>query len=200
MIHDLQIQKYFHFKFNSRNEMLLSEQQDNSDEMQCQNQTATAALNLTADCDVSRFTSRSEAYHWFLNLISDTMTECVKSDASIIPDEKSKRFSIITAHLLYARNFYELKTKSSATLRTSLAPVHPCLVALACLLDSDAVRVVESHTCTCDTYLYLFATRLKFCAWKAKLYIILKKPKRSSIDRLTLIEDLTNCHKLIQDS
>ena len=156
------------------------------------------SLHLPDDCEMSSFSSQSEAYHWFLNIISETMMNCIKNEKSIVEEEKLKRYNIITAHLLYARNFYELKIKNSSSLKTSLANVHPCLIALACLFDSDAVRVVESHGCTCDTYIYLFQTRLKFCAWKAKLYIILKKPKRSSIDRLTLIEDLSNCHKIIQ--
>jgi hypothetical protein len=156
--------------------------------------------NLTEIRALNTFTSQTEAFHWYLNLITDTMFNCIKCDTGIQGDEKQKRSSIVTAHLLYARNFYELKIKNSSHLKTTpnLLNIHPCLIALACLLDSDSVRVVESHGCACDTYLYLFSTRLKFCAWKCKLYIILKKPKRSSIDRLSLIEDLTNCHKIIQ--
>lgn len=181
----------------SETSMLQKQQQEFDIEKQCNN---SSAPNLTEIRELSTFTGQSDAYHWYLNLISETMMECIRKENSINEDEKIKRFNIVTAHLLYARNFYELKIKTSINLRTTIANIHPCLITLACLLDSDAVRIVESHGCTCDTYIYLFATRLKFCAWKAKLYIILKKPKRSSIDRLTLIEDLTTCHKLIQDS
>jgi len=157
------------------------------------------AQNLTSLRDLSTFASQAEAFHWFLNLINDTITSCIQMDQQLGEQDAQKRLNICQAHLLYARNFYEMRINNSSQLKTQLANIHPCLIALACLLDSDAVRIIESHNCACDTYIYLFSTRLKFCAWKSKLYIILKKPKRSSIDRLNLIEGLTNCHKLIQD-
>lgn len=127
------------------------------------------------------------------------MIKCIKTSQVLNETDKSKRVDICTAHLLYARNFYDMRVSGSGNLKQQLANVHPCLISLACLIDSDAVRIVESHSCACDTYVYMFATRLKFCAWKSKLYIILKKPKRSSIERLALIEDLNKCYKLIQD-
>lgn len=148
----------------------------------------------------STFASQSDAYHWYLGMISDKMMSCVEKDANIVDDEKLKRYNIITAHLLYARNFFELKIKNSLSLRSKLASIHPCLITLACLLDSDAVRIVESHSCSCDTYVYMFQTRLKFCAWKAKLFVILKKPKHSSMERLNFIEDLTSLQKLLHDN
>ncbi len=148
---------------------------------------------------MSTFANQREAFHWYLNLINDKITNCIQQDKQLGKQDITKRLNICQAHLLYAKNFYEMRINNSQKLKLHLSNIHPCLIALACLLDSDAVRIIESHNCACDTYIYLFSTRLKFCAWKSKLYIILKKPKRSSIDRLNLIEDLTNCHKLIQD-
>lgn len=149
--------------------------------------------------ELGTFVSQSEAFHWYLNLIFETKSKCIKKDSTLNESDKAKRQNICTAHLLYAKNFYEMRISNAPKLKDQLGNVHPCMIALACLMDSDAVRIVESHSCTCDSYVYLFSTRLKFCAWKTKLYIILKRPKRSSIDRLTLIEELTNCHKIIQD-
>ena len=155
--------------------------------------------NLTEMRELSSFASQVDAFHWYLNELNDTITQCIRQDVTLTDVDKTKRLNICTAHWLYARNFYEMRVNNaSQQLKVHLANTHPCLIALACLLDSDAVRIVEQHTCACDTYIYMFATRVKFCAWKSKLFIILKKPKRSSIDRLTLIEDLTSCHKLIQ--
>lgn len=159
-----------------------------------------ANQNLNQMRQLDTFVSPNEAFNWYLNLLFETKTKCIQNCAQLNENERSKRLNICTAHLLYARNFYEMRIANSASLRTALQNLHPCLIALACLLDSDAVRVVESHSCSCDSYIYLFSTRLKFCAWKAKLYIILKRPKRSSIDRLNLIEDLTRCHKTIKEN
>ena len=136
---------------------------------------------------MNSFSSRTEAFHWYLNLIFDTICNLTNADKSIKEEEKAKRINICKAHLLYARNFYEMRISKSAQLKANLDNIHPCLVALACLMDSDAVKVVDSHNCTCDKYVYLFSTRAKFCAWKSKLFIILKRPKRSSFDRLNLI-------------
>lgn len=132
----------------------------------------------------------------------DQMVKCIEEDTNLSDSDRTKRFNIANAHVLYAHNFYQMKTSTSSStsqLKLQLAKIHPCLIVLACLLNSDAVRVVDSHKCECDSYIYLFATRLKFCAWKSRFYIVLKKPNRSSIDRLTLIQDLTSCHKLLQD-
>jgi hypothetical protein len=154
---------------------------------------------LTDIRETSSFESQSEGFHWYLNLIFETISKCIQNDKTINEEHRSKRMNIAIAHLLYARNFYEMRISNSNYLKTKLAEVHPCLIALACLLDSDAVRIVESHGCVCDSYIYLFSTRLKFCAWKSKLFILLKRPKRSSFDRLNLIEDLTKLHKVIQE-
>lgn len=132
----------------------------------------------------------------------DQMVKCIQEDKNLAETDRAKRLSIANAHVLYAHNFYQMRTSTSSTnslLKLQLSKIHPCLIALACLLDSDAVRIVDSHKCECDNYIYLFATRLKFCAWKSRFYIILKRPNRSSIDRLTLIQDLTSCHRLLQD-
>lgn len=155
--------------------------------------------NLTSLRELNTFSNQHEAFHWYLNLINETITNFITVDKQLGEQDVTKRLNICQAHLLYARNFFEMRINKSTQMKAQLADVHPCLIALACLLDSDAVKIVESHNCACDTYIYLFSTRLKFCAWKSKLYIILKKPKRSSIDRLNLIEGLTNCHKLIQE-
>jgi len=171
---------------------------DNEDQ-HTETSSTIKAQNLTSLRELSTFTSQREAFHWYLNLINETITNCIQQDKQLGKQDVTKRLNICQAHLLYAKNFYEMRINNSQKLKLQLANIHPCLIALACLLDSDAVRIIESHNCACDTYIYLFSTRLKFCAWKSKLYIILKKPKRSSIDRLNLIEDLTNCHKLIQD-
>lgn len=178
-------------KMNLFNKFEINNQKNDAKDIFSESLTDLRALNT--------FKSHSEAFHWFLNLVSDRMSICVKNDKNINGDEKSKRFNIITAHLLYARNYYEIRINNSSQLKTHLSMYHPCLIALACLLDSDAIRIVGSHSCSCDTYIYLFSTRLKICAWKAKMFIILKRPKCSSYDRLNLIEDLKNCHKVIQD-
>lgn len=155
--------------------------------------------SLTDIRKLDSFISQQDGFHWYLNLLNETIRKCIQSDTNLNEISRSKRLSIATAHLLYSRNFYEMRISSSAQLKTKLDKVHPCLIALACLLESEAIRIEESHLCVCDSYIYLFSTRLKYCAWKSKLFILLKKPKRSSFDRLNLIEDLTNCHRLIQD-
>ncbi len=133
-----------------------------------------------------------------MNLLFDKMVNCIQNSAHLSESDKTKRENICKAHLLYARNLYEMRITKSNELKVSLEKEHPCLIALSCLLDSDALRIVETHSCKCDSYIYLFSTKVKFCAWKSKLYVILKRPKRSSIDRLAFIEDLSNCHKLIK--
>jgi hypothetical protein len=153
--------------------------------------------NLTNIREVADFANQSEATNWYLNLLYDRMSKCVREEKSLNAVEMQKRLNIVTAHLLYARNYYEMRVNSSSDLKLKLEHTHPCLIALACLLDSDGVRIVDSHACSCDAYIYLFATRVKFCSWKSRLFIILKRPKRSSIDRLNFIENLTNCRKII---
>lgn len=145
------------------------------------------------------FSSPDEGFHWYLNLINDTILNCIQTDGTLNEENRVKRLNIAKAHFLYARNFYEMRISRSVQMKEKLANTHPCMIVLACLLDSEAVRIEESHVCVCDSYIYLFSTRLKYCAWKSKLFILLKKPKRSSFDRLNLIEDLTNCHKMIQE-
>lgn len=162
---------------------------------------AASTLNLTDLRPLNSFESRSDAIFWYLNLLHDHMVNSVKQEGTLKPNEQTKRIHVISAHLLYSRNYYEMKTRASALsvdAKSRLDQMHPCIVALACLLDSDAVRVVDSHTCACDSYLYLFSTRVKFCSWKTKLFVILKRPKRSSFERLNLIEDLMNCRKIFQ--
>lgn len=166
------------------------------------NQAETAQQNLTDLRSLESFGSRSEAIFWYLNMLHDQMVERVNLEGMLKPNEKVKRNHVIAAHLLYSRNYYEMKTRASVISvenKSRLDRMHPCVIALACLLDSDAVRVVDSHSCACDSYLYLFSTRVKFCAWKTKLFVILKRPKRSSFERLNLIEDLTNCRKVLQN-
>lgn len=161
----------------------------------------TDQQNLTDLRALDSFASRSDAIFWYLNLLHDHMVDRINQESMLKPNEKVKRTHVIAAHLLYSRNYYEMKTRSSVISvenKSRLDQMHPCVVALACLLDSDAVRVVDSHACSCDSYMYLFATRIKFCAWKTKLFVILKRPKRSSFERLNLIEDLTNCRKILQ--
>lgn len=147
------------------------------------------------------FSIPEEGFHWYLNLLNDTIMNCITTDKTLKTNEanRTKRLNIAKAHLIYARNFYEMRIAGSASLKLKLEKTHPCLIVLACLLESEAVRIEESHVCVCDTYVYLFSTRLKYCAWKSKLFILLKKPKRSSFDRLNLIEDLTKCHKMVQE-
>lgn len=172
-----------------------------------------------------------QEFNAYLNNIFDTMATLVEHEHRLSADDKIKRQNVLTAHLIYARNFYEMRVGSPVN-RTQgptspppstdnaantavaasqnrhhkhhqqqilMANHHPCMVALACLLDSDAVKIVESHSCAYDEYIYLFETRLKFCAWKSKLYVILKRPKHSSIKRLTFIQQLSNCHKQLQE-
>ena len=151
---------------------------------------------------VEKFSTQMEAFEWYLKVLFDTMIKSIHEDKSLVDSDRAKRLNIANAHALYAHNFYQMKSTSVVNqhqIKMQLAQIHPCLIVLACLLDSDAVRIVESHKCECDSYVYLFSTRFKFCAWKCRFYIILKRPNRSSIDRLTLIQDLTSCHKLLQD-
>lgn len=156
--------------------------------------------NLTDLRTLESFGSRSEAVAWYLSLLCDRMTQSIGLEKTLDENEQMKRVNVIKAHLLYSRNYYEMRTRSttmSVEVKSQLDRFHPCVIALVCLLDSDAVRIVDSHACACDSYMYLFATRVKFCAWKTKLFVILKRPKRSSFERLNLIEDLTNCRKLM---
>jgi len=158
--------------------------------------------SLTDLKSLEKFSTQMEAFEWYLKVLFDTMIKSIHEDKSLVDSDRAKRLSIANAHALYAHNFYQMKSTSVVNqnqIKMQLARIHPCLIVLACLLDSDAVRIVESHKCECDSYVYLFSTRFKFCAWKCRFYIILKRPNRSSIDRLTLIQDLTSCHKLLQD-
>lgn len=164
-----------------------------------QNDDETIAKNLTDLRSPESFNSPEEGFHWYLNLLNDKIVNCVQTDRTLNEVNRTKRLSIAKAHHLYCKNYYEMRAASSLQLKQKLSNFHPCLLVLACLLESEAVRIEESHNCVCDTYIYLFATRVKYCAWKSKLFIFLKKPKRSSFDRLNLIEDLTSCHKIIQE-
>jgi len=157
------------------------------------------ANNLTELKPLSEFESQNDGVLWYFNLLRETMSSLVNQTKEMSDDDKQRRLNMISAHHLYAKNFYEMRSASSKNLRNFLVNMHPCVIALACLLDSDAIRIVESHCCVYDCYVYLFSTRIRFCCWKAKYYIILKKPKRSSIGRLNLIEELINCFKLLQD-
>lgn len=155
--------------------------------------------SLTDLRSIESFASEEEGFQWYLSLLNETIVNCIQSDKTLNEAQKTKRLGIAKAHLFYARNFYKMRISASTNLKAKFENTHPCLIVLACLLDSEVVRVEESHACVCDTYIYLFSTRLKYCAWKSKLFVLLKKPKHSSLDRLNLIEDLTNCHKLIQE-
>lgn len=170
------------------------------DEKENQNDSKTnIGKNLTDLRIPESFSSAEEGFHFYLNLLNDKIVTCIQTDRTLNEVNRKKRLGIAKAHLLYSRNYYEMRVASSAQLKLKLANFHPCLLVLACLFESEAVRIEESHNCVCDTYMYLFATRVKYCAWKSKLFIFLKKPKRSSFDRLNLIEDLMSCHKLIQE-
>lgn len=186
---------------DSKVNLFINKESEEQEDLGCDENRLEFKTNLTDLRALESFQSRSEAIGWYLSLLHDHMVECVNLQSSLKPNEKEKRNHVIAAHLLYSRNYYEMKTRAgtmSVEAKSRLDCVHPCVVALACLHDSDAVRVVDAHTCACDTYLYLFSTRVKFCAWKTKLFVILKRPKRSSFERLNLIEDLMNCRKILQ--
>ena len=151
------------------------------------NELGSVTLNANMD----------EAFYWYLNKILDKVNEFTRETRNLDDKEKSKRLDIVKAHFLYARNFYELRVMGNSR-KNEVKQFHPCLVALVCLMDSGIVRITENHSCEHDNYVYFFATRLKFCAYSHRLYVILKRPNRSSFDRLNLIEDLKNCHKLIK--
>lgn len=157
---------------------------------------------LTEIKSLDYFESQSDGIIWYFNLLCDKMLFYINDNKDLKIHERKLRLNMVNAHLLYVKNLYEVRIVSSKNLKQLLSPIHPCIIALALLLDSDAIRICESHSCnqqTYDNYLYIFSTKIKFCSWKAKYYIILKKPKQSSFDRLNLIEDLINCHKLLQD-
>jgi hypothetical protein len=148
---------------------------------------------------LSSFGDQNEAFHWYLNLLFETSKNCIDTDKTLDADNKSRRLNIAIAHQLYARNFYTIRIANSSRLKYELEGTHALIIVLACLINSDSLRIVESHSCACDSYIHMFSTKVKFCAWKCKFYVLLKRPNRSSIDRLELIEHLTSCHKLIQD-
>lgn len=141
-----------------------------------------------------------EAFYWYLNKISEKVSEFTRKNLILDEREKGKRLEKIKAHFLYARNFFELRvTNNKNSRKTELKVFHPCLIALACLLDSGLVRIAEEHSCEHDDYVFFFATRLKYCAYNHRLFVVLKRPNRSSFERLNLIEDLKLCHKLIKN-
>jgi len=188
--------------FSDHEPLIDSKEIDINENTNANNNNTEAIKSLTSIRDLDTFSSQPEAFEWYLKLMFDQMVKCIQEDKNLAETDRAKRLSIANAHVLYAHNFYQMRTSTSSTnslLKLQLSKIHPCLIALACLLDSDAVRIVDSHKCECDNYIYLFATRLKFCTWKSRFYIILKRPNRSSIDRLTLIQDLTSCHRLLQD-
>ena len=110
------------------------------------------------------FATQNESFHWYLNILFETMFSCIQSDKQLSSDEKIKRDHICRAHLLYARNFYEMRITKSTQLKARLENEHACLIALACLFDSEVLRIVETHSCKCDTYVHLFSTKIKYCA------------------------------------
>lgn len=137
-----------------------------------------------------------EGFEWYLSNLVDAMYKLVIQDQRYCQDDKEKRQKILNAHASYARNAYELKSEHRHNRFDSF---NPLLTALACLIDSDLVKIVDSHNCNYDDYLYAFETRIKFCTWKCKLYVILKRPKRSSLMRLRFIEELRKCHKQLEE-
>jgi hypothetical protein len=156
--------------------------------------------NLTDIKPLSLFQNQSDAILWYLNLLlCDTMLFKVKDNKTFSNQELSSRVNMVNAHAKYVKNLYEVRIASSIQLKQLISSIHPCIIALALLNDSDALCVCESHSCEYDSYIYLFSTKIKCCSYKAKYYIVLKKPKQSSFDRLNLIESLINCQKLIQD-
>jgi hypothetical protein len=205
-----------HDDFVSDNEPLLIDSKEDEEEQQ----TACTQKSLTSIRELNTFSSQMDAFEWYLKQLFETMTKSIREDKNLVDSDRAKRLNIANAHILYAHNFYKMRTSvtttattttaastnaSSATtnhqhhIKLQLLKIHPCLIALACMLDSDAVRIIDAHKCECDSYVYLFNTRLKFCAWKCRFYIVLKRPNRSSIERLNLIQDLTDCHQLLQD-
>jgi hypothetical protein len=154
---------------------------------------------LTEIKPASLFATQSDGVAWYFGLLSDTMKHYIKECKNFDANEQDQRINMINAHQLYAKNLYEMRIATSKTLRTLLKPMHPCTIAMSCLLDSDAIRICDTHNCSYDSCVYLFSTKIKFCAWKTKYYLILKKPKRSSLERLNLIENLINCNKLLND-
>jgi hypothetical protein len=205
-----------HDDFISDNEPLLIDSKEDEEEQQ----TCTHK-SLTSIRELNTFSNQMDAFEWYLKQLFETMTKSIRDDKNLVDSDRAKRLNIANAHILYAHNFYKMRTSvtttttttttntscssSSATtnqqhhIKLQLLKIHPCLIALACMLDSDAVRIIDAHKCECDSYVYLFNTRLKFCAWKCRFYIVLKRPNRSSIERLNLIQDLTDCHQLLQD-
>jgi hypothetical protein len=145
------------------------------------------------------FASQFDGVMWYFNLLSDTMKQHIKECRNFDATEQDQRICMVNAHQLYAKNLYEVRLNTSKSLRTLLKPMHPCTIAMSCLLDSDAIRICDTHNCSYDNCVYLFSTKIKFCTWKTKYYVVLKKPKRSSLERLNLIENLINCHKLLND-
>lgn len=145
------------------------------------------------------FESQSDAIVWYFNLLCDTMLVQIKDNNNFKSQELSSRVNMVNAHLLYVKNLYDVRIAVSKQLKELISSIHPCIVALALLNGSGALSICDSHACEYDSYIYLFSTKIKFCSHKAKYYIILKKPKQSSFDRLNLIESLINCQKLIQD-
>ena len=169
----------------------------NSDEGQAKKRQFTCLTDIKP---LSLFENQSDAIIWYLNLLlCDTMLFKVKDIKTFTNQESSSRVNMVNAHAKYAKNLYEVRIASSSQLKEVISPIHPCIIALALLNDSGALCVCESHTCEYDSYIYLFSTKIKCCSYKAKYYIVLKKPKQSSFDRLNLIEGLINCQKLIQD-
>jgi hypothetical protein len=146
----------------------------------------------------SSFSSHKNAFVFYLNTLVSQMAIRVKNDKRLTEKEKSKRMDICYAHLSYAHNMYNMRTRSSGELSKRMSDEHPCMVALACLAESDALCITESHSCSYDTYIYLFSTRVKFCASKCKIFVLLKSPRKTSMDRLQLIESLNRCCSLIR--
>jgi len=176
------------------------QQQQQQQQQQACNASSTGKVTcLTEIKPSSLFATQSDGVFWYFSLLSDTMIHYIKECKQFDATEQAQRINMINAHQLYAKNLYEVRLNTSRSLSTLIKPLHPCVIAMACLLDSDAICICDNHNCSFDSYVYLFSTKIKFCAWKTKYYIILKKPKRSSLERLNLIENLINCHKLLND-
>lgn len=166
---------------------------------QLETQYTSKITCLTDIKSPSAFATLTDSVLWYLKLLCDTMYCNINELKDMSLDEKRRRFKLIQAHYLYAKNSFEIKITKSKLLDYSLRQLHPCIISLAFLHESGAVRILDSHSCPHDTYIHLFSTKIKFCNCATLYYIALKKPSRSSMQRLNMINELNYCIKLLKD-
>ena len=154
---------------------------------------------LTEIKSLKLFETHADGVIWYFNLLCDTMMFYIKDNKQLSSQEMNVRIHMANAHLLFVKNLYQVRIASSKQLKELISSIHPCIVALSLLNESGALGIWDAHNCAYDNYVYIFSIKIKFCSCKVKYFIILKKPKLSSFDRLNLIESLINCQKLVQD-